>query len=50
MGLLQVVRLGNNTSTTLTFNTGAPQGCMLSPLLYTHNCMVGLITDNGESL
>jgi hypothetical protein len=38
----QVVRVGNNTSTTLTFNTGAPQGCVLSPLLYslfTHDCM-----------
>ena len=38
----QVVRVGNNTSATLILNTGAPQGCVLSPLLYslcTHDCM-----------
>ena len=41
MGHRQVVRLGNNTSATLILNTGAHQGCMLSPLLYslfTHDC------------
>ena len=41
-GFPQVVRVGNNTSATLTFNTGAPQGCMLSPFLYslfTHDCI-----------
>ena len=40
-GRPQVVRIGNNTSATLILNTGAPQGCMLSPLLYslfTHDC------------
>ena len=30
-GCPQVVRVGNNTSATLILNTGAPQGCMLSP-------------------
>ena len=42
MGCPQVVRVGNNTSATLILNTGAPQGCVLSPLLYslfTHNCL-----------
>ena len=37
-----VVREGKNTSAMLILNTGAPQGCMLSPLLYslfTHDCM-----------
>jgi hypothetical protein len=40
-GCLQVVKVENNTSTMLILNTGAPQGCMLSPLLYspfTHDC------------
>jgi hypothetical protein len=41
-GRPQVVRVGYNTSATMILNTGAPQECMLSPLLYslfTHNCM-----------
>jgi hypothetical protein len=29
-----VVKVGNNISTPLILNTGAPQGCVLSPLLY----------------
>jgi hypothetical protein len=40
-GHTQVVRVGNNTSATLILNTGAPQGCVVSPLLYslfTHDC------------
>ena len=40
-GRRQVVRVGNNTSTTLILNTGAPQGCVLIPFLYslfTHVC------------
>ena len=40
-GRPQVVRVGNNTSATLILKTGAPQGYMLSPLLYslfTHYC------------
>ncbi|CDQ96003.1 unnamed protein product, partial [Oncorhynchus mykiss] len=41
-GHSQVVRVGNNISTPLILNTGAPQGCVLSPLLYslfTHDCV-----------
>ena len=37
-----MVRVGNNTSATLILNTEAPQGCVLSPLLYflsTHDCL-----------
>jgi hypothetical protein len=38
----QLVRVANNTSATLILNTGAPQGCVLSLLLYslfTHDCV-----------
>ena len=41
-GRQQVVRVGNNISTPLILNTGSPQGCVLSPLLYslfTHDCV-----------
>jgi hypothetical protein len=41
-GRPQVVRVGNNTSTTLTLSTSAPQRCVLSLLLYslfTYNCV-----------
>ncbi|KAL7831607.1 hypothetical protein AOLI_G00291550 [Acnodon oligacanthus] len=31
----QVVKVGNSFSSTLTLSTGAPQGCVLSPLLYS---------------
>jgi hypothetical protein len=37
-----VVKVGNNTSSSLILNTGAPQRCVLSPLLYslfTLDCM-----------
>ena len=41
-GRLQVVRVSNNMSAMLILNTGTPQGCVLSPLLYslfTHDCV-----------
>lgn len=37
----QVVRVGNNISSSITLSTGVPQGCVLSPLLFTlltHDC------------
>jgi len=34
-GRPQVVRMRSLTSSVLTLSTGAPQGCVLSPLLYT---------------
>ncbi|KAK3565425.1 hypothetical protein QTP86_008245 [Hemibagrus guttatus] len=40
-GRPQSVRIGNSTSSTTTLSTGAPQGCVLSPLLFTlltHDC------------
>ena len=38
----QVVKVGNNISTSLILNSEAPQGCVLSHLLYslfTHDCV-----------
>ena len=38
----RTVQLGPGLSTSLTRNTGAPQGCVLSPFLYslfTHDCV-----------
>ncbi|KAI2661110.1 hypothetical protein H4Q32_030147 [Labeo rohita] len=40
-GRPQSVRVGHKTSSTTTLSTGAPQGCVLSPLLFTlltHDC------------
>ncbi len=40
-GRPQSVRVGHNTSSTTTLSTGAPQGCVLGPLLFmllTHDC------------
>jgi hypothetical protein len=34
----QSVRLGSHHSSVLALSTGVPQGCVLSPLLYTHDC------------
>ena len=37
-----MVKVGKNTSTSLILVTGFPQGCVLSPLLYslfTHDCV-----------
>jgi hypothetical protein len=45
-----VVRVGNNTSATLTLNTGAPQWYMLSPFLYSlfiHDCVA---THNSNTI
>lgn len=39
------MRVGGHTSSTLVINTGAPQGCVLSPLIYTlftHDCLASL--------
>ena len=41
-GRPQVVKVENNISTSLILNIGAPQGCVLSPLLhslFTHDCV-----------
>ena len=38
----QSVRVGKNISKSITLSTGSPQGCVLSPLLYTlltHDCV-----------
>ncbi|XP_049573464.1 ribonuclease P protein subunit p29 isoform X1 [Syngnathus scovelli] len=44
----QVVRVGDKFSASITLSTGAPQGCVLSPLLFTlltHDC-TAIYSDN----
>ncbi len=56
----QVVKVGQFTSNSITLNVGAPQGCVLSPLLYSHSStsivkfaddtvVLGLINNNDEA-
>ena len=48
-GRHQVVRVVNNTSAILILTTGAPLGCVLSPLLYSlfpHYCMAKQLQHN----
>ncbi len=51
-GRPQSVRVGHNTSGTTTLSTGAPQSCVLSPLLIKFaddTTVVGLISNNDET-
>lgn len=44
----QNVRVSRKTCKTITLSTGAPQGCMLSPLLFTlltHDCVPSYSTN-----
>lgn len=36
-GRAQSVRIGNSTSARIITSTGTPQGCVLSPILFTHD-------------
>ncbi|KAF7650512.1 hypothetical protein LDENG_00125020, partial [Lucifuga dentata] len=44
----QVVKIYNNFSRSLTISTGAPQGCVLSPLLYS--CTLNHFTSQHSSV
>jgi hypothetical protein len=52
-GCTQVVRVGNSTFTTLILKMGSPQGCVLSPLLYslfTQVCMAKLNSNKSNQI
>ena len=45
----QSVRVGNNSSSVISLSTGSPQGCVLSPLLFTlmtHDCCARFSTNH----
>lgn len=45
----QYVKVGNNTSSVISLSTGSPQGCVLSPLLFTmmtHDCCARYSTNH----
>ncbi len=56
-GRPQVVKMGQFTSNSITLNVGAPQGCVLSPLLSSSSIVkfaddtvvLGLISNNDET-
>jgi len=48
-GRPQVLTIGSNTSSTLVLNTGATQGCCLSPQLYSHMTVQPYTAATGSS-